>query len=160
MTGGGTRVFRFAAVAAGVYAIALAFFVWPWPTDPASLGIENNDLLLHAWSMAWVVRQSTLDPLHLFDANMFWPREGALSYTETLFPQSAMAAPILWLGGGPLLAHNLVLFLSIVGSGVTAALLALRLTSSRAAALVAGFGYAFCPFRFHHLVQIKRRNTA
>ena len=149
------RAFFLAAGAAAFFAGALALLLWPWTSsDPSRLGIANNDLFLHAWSMAWVVRQASVDPIHLFDANMFWPHSGALAYTETLFPQSAMAAPILWLGGGPLLAHNLVLFLTIVISGLTAALLAYRVTASRGAALVAGFGYAFCPFRFQHLVQI------
>lgn len=145
---------RLAVLGAALYSAALTFYLWPWPADPARLAIDNSDLLLHTWSMAWVVHQATVDPRHLFDANMFWPRPGALSYTETLFPQSAMAAPVLWLGGGPLLAHNLVLFASIVISGVSSALLGLRLTGSRGAALVAGFAYAFCPFRFHHLVQM------
>jgi len=154
VSGRGGGAFRFAALTASVYSIALIFYLWPWPADPSRLAIDNNDLLLHTWSMAFVVHQATLEPRHLFDANMFWPRPNALSYTETLFPQSAMAAPILWAGGGPLLAHNLVLFLSIVISGVTAALLSFRLTGSRAAALLAGFAYAFCPFRFQHLVQI------
>jgi hypothetical protein len=145
---------RFAAVVAAFYTAALIFYLWPWPSSPGTLGIRNGDLLLHAWSMAFVARQAVNDPTHLFDANMFWPVPGALSYTETLFPQSMLAAPVLWLGGGALLAHNLVLFASIVLSGVNAALLSLRLTGSRPAAVAAGFMYAFCPFRFHHLVQI------
>ena len=148
------RALGFSAFAAAVYTVVLVFFLWPWPADPARLGINNADLLLGTWVMAWVVHQGFNDPRHLLDANMFWPQSGVLANNDTLFPQSIMAAPVFWLGGGPLLAHNLVLFATILLSGVTAALLTLRLTRSRGAALTTGFAYAFCPFRFDHLVQI------
>ncbi len=154
MNDNGGRDVAFCLKAIALYTTVLVAFLWPWPSDPGRLGILNADLLLHAWSMAFVVRQATLDPAHLFDANMFWPQQGALAYTETLFPQSALAAPVLWLGGGPLLAHNLVLFLTIVFSGVSAAFLGRRLSGSSGAGLVSGFAFAFCAFRFHHLVQI------
>ncbi|MEO5762604.1 MAG: hypothetical protein ABIR28_09870 [Vicinamibacteria bacterium] len=144
----------FACWSASLYSLVLVCFLWPWPKNPARLGIENDDLLLHTWTLAWVAHQAALDPRGVFESNQFWPQAGSLSYTETLFPQSIMAAPILWLGGDPLLAHNLVLFASIVLAGVTAGLLALRLTSSPKAAFIAGFGYAFAPFRFNHLVQL------
>ena len=39
-------------------------------------------------------------------------------------------------------------------SGVSAAFLGRRLTGSSGAGLVSGFAFAFCAFRFHHLVQI------
>jgi hypothetical protein len=148
------RTLRFAAFAAAFYGLILVVYLWPWTRDPGSLAMRNDDLLLHAWSLSFVVRQTVHDPLHLFEANMFWPRRDSLALTETLFPQSLLAAPIVWLGGGALLAHNLVLFASVVLSGIGAALLALRLTGSRGAALIAGFGFAFCPFRFQHLVQL------
>src|SRR5262245_63963006 len=92
---------------------ALALFVvlaightWPLASAPATLSRNDTaDTVLHEWTLAWVVHQLPRDPLHLFDANIFYPERNTLSYSDHLFLQSVMAAPILWAGGSPVLAY-------------------------------------------------------
>ena len=47
---------------------------WPLATAPGTLSRnDNGDFILHEWIMAWVSHQVITNPLHLFDANIFYP---------------------------------------------------------------------------------------
>jgi hypothetical protein len=35
------------------------------------------------WNVAWVARTLVTDPLHVFDANIFYPHRQTLSYSES-----------------------------------------------------------------------------
>ena len=94
------------------------------------------------------------EPLHLFDANTFYPHPLSLCFLESLLPQSIQAAPILLAGGGPL-AHNILVLVSFPLAGLGTFLLARELGASRAGAFLGGLGYAFCAYRFHHLVHLQ-----
>jgi hypothetical protein len=135
------------------------WMTWPLALHPATQGIPNPDVLGNAWAMAWVVHQAATDPAHIADANIYWPHAGALGFTESLYPQALQAAPVLGLGGTPLLAHNLVLLLTFPLAGLGAFLLARRLTGSSAGAFLAGLGYAFCAHRFDHVVHVQSLST-
>ena len=52
--------------------------------------------------MAWVSHQVVTNPLHLFDANIFYPERYTLAYSDHLFVQSMMGAPLLWAGAAGL----------------------------------------------------------
>jgi hypothetical protein len=142
-----------AALAVLAYAVLTTVWLWPLSAAPGRLALVNPDTLGNAWTMAFVVGQVARDPLRLYDANIFHPTPHALAFTETLFPQSLMAAPILLLGGGPLLAHNLVLLLTFPLSGLAAFLLARDLGASEGGAFLAGLAFAFSGHRFEHLVH-------
>jgi len=145
---------RKAGLAFALYASLTVVCTWPWARDPGRLAVPYPDLLGHVWGIAWVVHQARRDPLHLYDANMYWPQTLSLAYTESLFPQSLAAAPIRLAGGGPLLAHNLVLLLTYPLAAGFAYLLAWELTRSRAAAWLAGLAYGFSAYRWVHVVHI------
>lgn len=145
---------RSAGPAFVLYTLLTVVCTWPWARDPGRLAVPYPDLLGHVWGIGWVVHQARHDPLHLYDANMYWPQTLSLAYTESLLPQSIAAAPIRLAGGGPLLAHNLVLLLSYPLAAGFAYLLAWELTRSRAAAFLAGLAYAFTAYRWLHVVHI------
>lgn len=50
-----------------------------FPSDP-------GDPAFVAWAMAWTGHAAVHAPTHLFDANVFWPRGGALGYSDLLLP--------------------------------------------------------------------------
>jgi hypothetical protein len=60
-----------------------------------------------------------------------------------LIVQSAFAAPVLWLGGSPVLAYNLTLMAGMALSGWTMALVVARWTGDRMAGLLSGILFAF-----------------
>src|SRR5215475_14639545 len=104
--------------------VALAILhTWPLASAPGTLSRnDNGDFILHEWIMAWVSHQVVTNPLHLFDANIFYPERYTLAYSDHLFVQSMMGAPLLWFGASPVLVLNLVLMAGFALTGWTTSL--------------------------------------
>ncbi|MBI2369601.1 MAG: hypothetical protein HYV08_05070, partial [Deltaproteobacteria bacterium] len=119
----------------------------PWSAVPENPG----DPLLNAWVLAWDVRTLAAGARGLFDANIFYPHPGTLAYSEHLLGSALLVLPALWLTDNPVFAHNLLVLLSFVLTGLTAALLIRTLTGSATAASLGGLIYAFSTFRFAHI---------
>ena len=64
---------------------------------------DTGDTVLHEWIMAWVAHQVVHDPVHLFDANIFYPERNTLAYSDPLIVQALLGAPLLWAGASPVL---------------------------------------------------------
>lgn len=129
---------------------------WPLASNPAVLArVDNADTLLNAWAIAWVAHQLPRDPAHLFDANIFFPEENTLAFSEPLIVPALMVAPAAWSGASPVLAHNLAL---LVGFALTAAagyLLAFRFTRDHIASLTAASLVAFNALTLTSVPQIQ-----
>jgi hypothetical protein len=142
--------------ALALFAALAVVHLWPLASAPAVLSRnDNGDAILHEWIMAWVAHQVVTDPLHLFDANIFFPERGTLSYSDHLFVQSMLAAPLLWSGASPVLAHNLVLLAGYALTGWTACLVIRKWTGSWAAGVGSGSLVAFNAFSLTRLPQIQ-----
>ncbi|MBI2940288.1 MAG: hypothetical protein HYY04_07580 [Chloroflexi bacterium] len=143
--------------------LAIAFFaVWTLvATFPRLLHLADHvdnwgDPLLNTWALAWNVHQALRDPLHLYDANIFYPHRSALAFSESLVGISVFAAPVLLVSGSPVLTYNLMLLAAFFASGFTTYLLAERMTGSRGSGLVAGMVFAF---GFHRIGDISHIQT-
>jgi hypothetical protein len=121
----------------------------------AGISPDIGDPLLSTWRMSWVAHQITRDPVHLFDANIFYPTRRALAFSDAMLVPALMGAPLIWLGVPQLTAYNLLLLSGFALSGVGMFALVRSLTGSSAAALVAGFVFAFLPFRFVHYAHLE-----
>src|SRR5262245_53443992 len=107
-----------------LFALLAAAHTWPLATAPGMLSRNDTaDTVLHEWIMAWVAHQVVADPVHLFDANIFYPERDTLAYSDHLFVQSMMGAPLTWSGASPVLVHNLVLLAGFALTGWTGCLL-------------------------------------
>ena len=105
---------------------------------------DNGDTVLNEWVLAWVAHQAPRDPLHLYDANNFYPERDTLAYAEA--DDSAIRHwPRLscWLGASPVLAYNIVLIAGFALSGWAMCLVVTRWTGDWAAGLVSGILFAF-----------------
>jgi hypothetical protein len=117
---------------------------------------DPGDPLLNSWILAWDVKEIvSLDWKGFFDANIFYPSQRTLAYSEFLFTQALFALPVLLISGNPILAHNIVLLLALITSGFGMYLLASTLTKNTGAGIVAGIIYAFSPFMFAHLCHLQ-----
>ncbi len=132
---------------------ALIFFVawtvvatYPLALAPAN-HIENwGDPLLNVWIPAWDLHQLGRDPLHLFDAPIFYPAPNTLALSELLLVQALEMLPIVALTGNFILAYNLVVLLTFVLCGFSAYLLA-RQALPAPPSLVVGAAYAYSFYR-------------
>jgi PA14 domain len=135
---------RHAFLTLALFAALTVVQTWPLATDPAHLSRNDNaDTNLNEWTLAWFAHQLPRHPLQLFDGNMFYPEHHTVAYAETMLVQDAMAAPVLWLGGSPVLAYNLVLMAGFTLTGWAMCLAVTRWTNDRVAGIAAGVLMAF-----------------
>ncbi|MGH2543484.1 MAG: hypothetical protein ACRDIB_11825, partial [Ardenticatenaceae bacterium] len=128
---------------------------WPTAITLATHVVDRQDPLLNAWIMAWEARQILLDPLHLYDANIFFPLRNTLAFSEILLSTSALVMPLQWFTGDALLSYNVAFLLAFFTTALGAYLLALYLTGRRWAALVAGVAFAWSPLRIGQISQLQ-----
>lgn len=132
------------AATLALFAVLAVAHTWPLASDPGHLTRhDNRDMMLNEWIVAWVAHQAPTAPLALFDANIFHPEPRTLAYSETMLVQSAMGAPLLWLGASPVLTYNLLLLAGLTLSGWVMCLVVRSWTSDWTAGIVSGIGFAF-----------------
>ena len=64
-------------------ALAIAH-TYPLITGLDHLSRHNDDEWLNAWAVSWISQQLVSNPSELFSANMYFPTEQSLAYTEPL----------------------------------------------------------------------------
>jgi len=136
-------------VGLGSLALAVAM-TWPAARHPASTVPEDlADPLLQVWQAAWGGHALRTSPLHLFDANAFWPLKNSLAFSDSLLGYS----PLGLVGAGPtaaLVRYNLLYVGAFALAFAGAYALARQLGTGRLAAAVAGAAFAYAPWRIAH----------
>jgi hypothetical protein len=139
--------------------LALALLMtWPLATGLDRLGrtaATDADGQFSIWNVAWVARTLAVDPLHLFDANIFAPHKTTLAYSEANLLPGALAMPAWWVTHNPWLALNVVVLFAFASGFAGAYLLIVYLTGNRAGAAAGGVIYAFCPYVMSHLSHVQ-----
>lgn len=129
---------------------------WPLVTNPAALSSNDNaDAQLNEWILAWVAHALPRDPLHLFQANIFYPANDSLAFSEPLIVPALMGAPLAWLGGSPVLVFNLVMFAGFALTALATYRLFFEWTGSRLAAALAGSTFAFNTHTLTRLAHVQ-----
>lgn len=113
------------------------------------------DPLFSVWRVAWVAHQLPRDPVHLYDANIFWPERYTLAYSDGMPLTGAAAAPFIWLGAPPGIVCNVFVLASFVLCGLTMYLLVRSLVGRALPAAVSAIAFAFYPFRFEHFLHME-----
>jgi hypothetical protein len=108
---------------------------------------DFGDPLLSAWRLGWFAHRMPLDPVHLFDANIYHPALRTLAYSDATLFQSAVAAPLVWLGAPLIVVYNGLLVASFFTAGLAMFALARAVTGSGGPAFVAALAFAFDPYR-------------
>jgi hypothetical protein len=145
-TGWRTTIFFVLLTAAATYPLINVF-------DPALP--DFDDAQFSVWRLSWVAHQLPRDPMHLFDANIFFPERRVLAYSDAMLLLGVAGAPLVWLGVHAVVVHNLLLLAAIAASGMAAWALSLRLTGDRRAALAAGVVFSLAPYRFAHIGHLE-----
>ena len=124
-------------------------FTYPYIINFSNAGrIDTNDGRWSIWVVSWVAHALTTDPRSIFRANIFYPHDNALAFSEGNFIGGAMAAPVWLLTKNPYAAHNFFFIGSFVLSSVATYYLVRHLFGDWRAAAVAGILFAYCPFAF------------
>src|SRR6185295_8866489 len=116
--------------------------------------VDTGDPYLESWVLWWDFHQTFTNPLHLFDANIFFPYQYTLAFSEHSYGIALLFFPLFALGLRPLTIHAVAMFFGFATCGYGAFRLARTLTGSYAAAWVAGIIFGFGPFRFHYMSHL------
>lgn len=150
---------RYFALTTCLFTALTAVMTYPQVLHLTDTVHDDGDPLLNAWAIAWVAHQLPRAPARLFDANIFYPERRTLAFSETLLAPAVAAAPLRWLGAGPLLVYNIVFLSGFIISGAGTALLVRALTGSASAGVVGGIGFAFLPYRIDHYPHLQLQQT-
>jgi hypothetical protein len=151
---------EFTIVAAG-FGLLTVFFTAPLALHLGRVArLDNADTRMLIWNVAWVARTIVVDPLHLFDANIFYPHRWTLVFSESNIGAGVLAIPVYWATRNPYAAHNFVVVLSFVLSATSTYYLVRYLVRDRRAAIIAAVCFAYCPYVFSHLPHVHLLMTA
>ena len=119
------------------------------------LGSQGGDALLITWILAWDVHALTTNPFGLFDANLAYPLERSLAFSDHLLGVLPLFAPVDLLTGNPVAGFNTVLVLSGALAAFGAFALAWWCTGRWWPAIVAGTLFGFAPLRLSQLGHLQ-----
>lgn len=137
-------------------AVLAVAMTWPMMTAPGQLTrLDTHDGKFSVWNVAWVAHALTTDPANVFNANIFYPHEGTLLYSEANLVAGAMAVPIYAATGNPIAAHNGVVFISLVLAFVLTWQLVRRLTGSPWAGYPPAAAFAFSAYVSAHTAHVQ-----
>jgi hypothetical protein len=128
--------------------VALAVLTsWPLVLHlPSRIAPDLGDPVRTAWQVAWVGHAMLHDPLHLFDANVFYPHPLSLAFSDSLLGYG----PAGFFGSGTVAAlvrYNLLFLFAWSLCFVGAYLLARELGLRKLGAAAAGAAFAYAPYR-------------
>ncbi|MBP2473379.1 hypothetical protein JOF53_002251 [Crossiella equi] len=136
-------------VAVGSVLVAVLMH-WPGLAAPGStIPQDTADPLLQAWQVAWTGHALLTDPGQLWQTNAFFPARDALAFSDSLLGY----APAGLFGSGPeaaLVRYNLLYLFAYALACAGGYALARQLGASWQGAAVAGFAFAFAPWRLAH----------
>ena len=148
------------ALAALLTLVALTIIVtWPQALHMATRIGAHDDPQFSIWRLSWIAHALRSDPRHLFDANIFYPAKGTLTFSDAILLEGALAAPLIWAGVPSGLVYNLLLFAGFVCSGLAMFVLARYLTGQSGPAIVAAAIFTVAPYRIDHFMHLELQWT-
>ena len=91
----------------------------------------------------------------VFDANIFFPAAGTLTYSDHLLLQALAMAPFYLLTGNLAFCYNVLLLASLVCCALAMHAYVREISGGSPAAWVAGLAWGFAPYHFAHLIHLQ-----
>ncbi len=143
------------ALAFVAYLGLAVIFTWPVASQLETTVADEGDPLHLSWIVDWDIHALTHDPLHVFDAPVFWPSHYPLAFSENLIGIAALVLPFRLAGLGPIAVYNVALLLGLALSALAGYALGWTLTRKYVPALVAGLLYGFVPYQWGHVQHLQ-----
>ena len=112
------------------------------------------DPLLNMWTLSWDTTTLLHEPTHLWQAQILYPNNLSLSFSENLLGETILFAPFYLISHNPVLAYNITFYLTFLLCGINMYIMARHYTGKSFAAFVAALIYAFAPYRLGQIDHI------
>lgn len=148
---------RDAIVALALSGLLAVLLTWPMAARLGSAGrVDSGDGRHGVWNVSWVAHALTTQPSRLYDANIFYPHDNALAFSEANLVAGILAIPA-WLvtGGNPYAAYNSVVLMAFAFAALSGFFLARTLGANRFGAAVAALIWGYSPYMLAHLPHIQ-----
>ena len=149
-----------------IYFLVVLFFIaasilatYPLITRMDTAVRNLGDPLFNIWVLNWDIHKFLGGLNNFFDTNIFYPHTNTLAYSDHLIPQALLVLPVFLIRPQPIFIYNFLFIFSFILSGLGMFFLVEYLTKNRFAAFLAGFIFAFCPYRFGHLGHLQVLST-
>lgn len=134
----------------GFFTLISVVVTWPLILHLNNFIIDPHDGLLITWFLNW----SLGHPLN-YNANIFYPYQNTLAFSETMFPQALIAAPFVLLTAEPLVTYNINVLLGFVLTAFACYLLISYLTKSDPAAILGATIFTFSTIHLNYLAHLQ-----
>jgi hypothetical protein len=154
----GWRPLLATGAAALVFAVATPWLLRPWfltrdrvPHSELPLYgmMEDADLYLNVWILAWTAHAALTHPAAMFDGNVYHPARNTIAGSENMLAHLPVTMPTLAATGDAIAVLKATCAESVVLTGLAMALFVGHHTHSAVAALVAGAAFTLAPWRVH-----------
>ncbi|HEX9945464.1 MAG TPA: hypothetical protein VGG03_25915 [Thermoanaerobaculia bacterium] len=150
-----SRILPWTAVA-GLYTILTLVYLWPLPRLWGDhIGPGLGDPLFVLYVLKWGVHQIQMGLPDFWNANIYYPTRGALALSEHLLGPAAQLTLFLMVVPNAIAGFNFLLLTSFVGSALAVCWVLRQGGLSWAAAALAGWMYAFSPFRLSQMAHLQ-----
>jgi type II secretory pathway pseudopilin PulG len=112
------------------------------------------DPLLNMWTLSWDTTTLLHAPTHLWQAQILYPNNLTLSYSENLLGEAIFFAPFFLISHNPVLSYNVTFYITFLLCGTNMYITARHYTGKRLAAFVGALVYAFAPYRLGQIDHI------
>ena len=112
------------------------------------------DPLLNMWTLSWDTNTLLHAPTHLWQAQLLYPNNLSLSYSENLLGEAVIYAPFFLITHNPVVSYNITFYLIFLLCGVNMYIMARHYTHRSFAAFVAALIFAFAPYRIGQIDHI------
>jgi hypothetical protein len=140
----------------GLYTALASLSLRPiWRFGGDHLTNSLSDPLFNLWVLKWGAHQIQLGMPDFWNANIFYPTRGTLAFSDHLLGPAAQLAVFLKIVPNAIAGYNFLLFTSFVASGLATCWVARRGGMSWTAAVLAGWMFAFSPYRFSQIAHLQ-----
>jgi len=149
------RALGWAAIT-GLYTAIATLSLRPiWSFGGDRLTNSLSDPLFNLWVLKWGAHQIQMGLPDVWNANIFYPTRGTLAFSDHLLGPAAQLALFLKIVPNAIAGYNFLLFTSFVASALATCWVARRGGMSWPAAVLAGWMFAFSPYRFSQIAHLQ-----
>jgi len=144
-------------IVVSLFGIITLLLCYPLLSDmKGHIGKNLGDPLLNVWILGWDIHSFLHGNFsNIFDANIFYPYPGTLTFSENLFGTALLGLPVFLLTKNIIITYNVLFIIGFILTGWAGYLFVKELLPYRIAAFMGGIIFTFNPWRFNHIPQIQ-----
>lgn len=139
------------------FIFATAYITHPLLFNLSSLTFESGDVHLITWILNWDIHALLSNPLHIFQANIYYPYANTLAFSDAFITSAIIGILPVILTKEPLVAFNINYLFTLTSLGFCTFLLVRYMSSSIYAGIISGTLVAYSTYtltKYMHLQVI------